>query len=456
MTPQTRSTSKSRNVRKVTTKKGEEGKNLKRNNSTKKNDLNRMSSISKVINKTGVQNKIIGLQAQVYALKKKLKAIENSKGNGTKPNKGNNFKSKDVGISRSSDNSLKRSSGNLQLRAQSSEESMNVNDAKRIHSNGINLANSVKPRTLRKMRSREVVSLSRGQDEDFMDPEHKCTLRCPVGCQGHFRAREILIFESSRFFLKFDNGDGKRFQSSSIMDIFRQKENVVMPEKGSKVETNEKTRAPLSLPSLPIPEKVRLIIKRPPVAREEALRHAWNPMDCSFNLIIKPGDPFTVMRGPVAHSTDLVRSRMGYTSGLHVFRVVWPLGERGTHAVVGVATTSTSLHEVGYSSLVGSGLDSWGWDLSRNMAYHGQGNQGGKPYPSQRHNTWIVPRSFHLILDMENGTLSFETQGVFLGPAFTGLRECGQSLFPAISTVWGRCQVSLYYLGSWDSSTPPS
>merc|ERR1712002_713532 len=109
-----------------------------RNDSKKKNDLNGMSSISKVIKKTGVQNKIIGLQAQVYTLKQKLRALENSKGNGTKPNKRINLESKDVGISRSSDNPSKRSSGNIQLKAQSSEGSMSVSDAKRIHLNRIN------------------------------------------------------------------------------------------------------------------------------------------------------------------------------------------------------------------------------------------------------------------------------------------------------------------------------
>ena len=30
--------------------------------------------------------------------------------------------------------------------------------------------------------------------------------------------------------------------------------------------------------------------------RDEALEHGWNPADCSFNLNLKFGDPFTVKR----------------------------------------------------------------------------------------------------------------------------------------------------------------
>ena len=30
--------------------------------------------------------------------------------------------------------------------------------------------------------------------------------------------------------------------------------------------------------------------------RDEALDHGWNPADCSFNLNLKFGDPFTVKR----------------------------------------------------------------------------------------------------------------------------------------------------------------
>ena len=43
---------------------------------------------------------------------------------------------------------------------------------------------------------------------------------------------------------------------------------------------------------------------------------------------------------------DMV-SRVGYTRGLHVWEISWAMRQRGTHAVVGVATGEAPLHSVG-------------------------------------------------------------------------------------------------------------
>lgn len=81
---------------------------------------------------------------------------------------------------------------------------------------------------------------------------------------------------------------------------------------------------------------------------------------------MKEEDALTFHRHPVAQSTDCIRGRVGYSRGLHCWEVVWPARQRGTHAVVGVATAHAPLHSVGYQSLVGATDQSWGWDLGRN------------------------------------------------------------------------------------------
>ena len=53
-----------------------------------------------------------------------------------------------------------------------------------------------------------------------------------------------------------------------------------------------------------------------------------------------------------------------------VLQVSWPTRQRGTHAVIGVATRDAPLHAVGYQSLVGNSDQSWGWDLGRLKAFH--------------------------------------------------------------------------------------
>lgn len=56
--------------------------------------------------------------------------------------------------------------------------------------------------------------------------------------------------------------------------------------------------------------------------------------------------------------------QIGFTKGFHVWQITWPQRQRGTHASVGVATKAASLHAVGYTSLIGSNSESYGWDLS--------------------------------------------------------------------------------------------
>jgi len=50
----------------------------------------------------------------------------------------------------------------------------------------------------------------------------------------------------------------------------------------------------------------------------------------------------------MAQSTDCIRGKAGYTKGLHVWEIHWSTRQRGTHAVVGVATAEGPFNSVGY------------------------------------------------------------------------------------------------------------
>lgn len=104
----------------------------------------------------------------------------------------------------------------------------------------------------------------------------------------------------------------------------------------------------------------------------------------------------TFHRHPVAQSTDCIRGKVGYTKGMHVWELYWSTRQRGTHAVVGVATADAPLHSVGYQSLVGNNELSWGWDLGRNKLYHDSRNNNGVTYPAllKPDETFIVPDKF--------------------------------------------------------------
>merc|ERR1712202_94310 len=114
-----------------------------------------------------------------------------------------------------------------------------------------------------------------------------------------------------------------------------------------------------------LPQRVAILLDTPPVLREVAEEHAWNTNDRSFNVVLREEDCLTMRRHPVAQSTDCIRGKVAYSSGIHLWEVTWPVRQRGTHAVVGMATRDAVLHSVGYQSLVGNTEHSWGWDLGR-------------------------------------------------------------------------------------------
>ena len=75
-------------------------------------------------------------------------------------------------------------------------------------------------------------------------------------------------------------------------------------------------------------------------------------------------------RRPISQSTDCIRGKEGYSSGLHIWEITWTSNQRGTHACVGVATKFAPLRKPGYCALVGNCEESWGWDLGRNILRH--------------------------------------------------------------------------------------
>ena len=86
------------------------------------------------------------------------------------------------------------------------------------------------------------------------------------------------------------------------------------------------------------PPMAKKLLSQPRLTSEESLAHGWNPEDLSANMYVRAENLSTVVRRPVANSTDGARGRLSYTRGLHAWDVHWPRGERGSHAIVGVAT----------------------------------------------------------------------------------------------------------------------
>lgn len=198
------------------------------------------------------------------------------------------------------------------------------------------------------------------------------------------------------------------------------------------------------------PARLDQLLDMPAAGPAVQLRHAWNPEDRSLNVFVKDDDRLTFHRHPVAQSTDGIRGKVGHARGLHAWQINWPARQRGTHAVVGVATARAPLHSVGYTALVGSDAESWGWDLGRSRLYHDGKNRPGVAYPAflGPEEAFALPDSLLVVLDMDEGTLSFVVDGQYLGVAFRGLK--GKKLYPVVSAVWGHCEVTMRYINGLD------
>ena len=199
------------------------------------------------------------------------------------------------------------------------------------------------------------------------------------------------------------------------------------------------------------PEKIDNLLDRPTLPEATQLEHAWNPNDRSVNIFVKENDPFTFHRHPVAQSTDCIRTKKGYNRGFHMWEISWSTRQRGTHAVVGVATSKASLHCTGYHSLVGVNEEGWGWDIVRNRLYHNEKGVSQLKYPVSGNveQNFVTPDRFRILLDMDEGTLAYETvEGKYLGVAFRGLK--GKTVYPIVSAVWGHCEITMHYLGGLD------
>ncbi|EAW79010.1 SPSB4 isoform 1 [Pan troglodytes] len=203
------------------------------------------------------------------------------------------------------------------------------------------------------------------------------------------------------------------------------------------------------------PARLDQLLDMPAAGLAVQLRHAWNPEDRSLNVFVKDDDRLTFHRHPVAQSTDGIRGKVGHARGLHAWQINWPARQRGTHAVVGVATARAPLHSVGYTALVGSDAESWGWDLGRSRLYHDGKNQPGVAYPAflGPDEAFALPDSLLVVLDMDEGTLSFIVDGQYLGVAFRGLK--GKKLYPVVSAVWGHCEVTMRYINGLDPEPLP-
>ncbi len=109
-----------------------------------------------------------------------------------------------------------------------------------------------------------------------------------------------------------------------------------------------------------------------------AFENSWNKYDCSPNIYLRDNE-LTLHRNPVSQSTDAIRGKQGYLYGEHYWTITWHRPNFGSNAMIGVATDHEDLQNDGYSGLLGSSVESWGWDISNSVLRYD--NKGLKKFP---------------------------------------------------------------------------
>lgn len=185
---------------------------------------------------------------------------------------------------------------------------------------------------------------------------------------------------------------------------------------------------------------------------------AWNDQDRSHNIYIK-NDCLTLHRKPVAQSSDGIRTKIGFTSGLHYFVIIFHGPSFGSSALVGVSTKNAPVHCQGYTPLLGNDDAGWAWDLSQHCLRHDgkvvEEVSNVRELSSCRYifeflfsppQTVSIGNKIGLTLDMDIGMLEFDINGRYVPAKFTNLPK-DQPLYPSISAVYGNSEVTLIYYG---------
>lgn len=149
---------------------------------------------------------------------------------------------------------------------------------------------------------------------------------------------------------------------------------------------------------------------------------------------------FSVRRRPIAQSSDVARANVGFSRGIHEWIVRFDSPKLGSHAGVGICTSSCSLHGNGYYCVLGENDQSWGWDVVKHELRH-----NGKCI-GELNNEVVIGDRIGIILNADKGTVSFELNDFPIGTPFENL-PLHKTLYPCISAVYGDSHISMVYVG---------
>lgn len=133
----------------------------------------------------------------------------------------------------------------------------------------------------------------------------------------------------------------------------------------------------------------------------------------------------------------------GFSTGKHVFEIVFPVKVRAPYASIGIGTKNSELHAKKPMSLVGQANYSWGIDLASKKVFS-NGLLVGK-FPDSIFSK--IPDRFYMYLDLVNFRLMFGSDGKYFGVALEDETMKNFALYPMVSLTREGAAVTMVYRG---------
>lgn len=143
----------------------------------------------------------------------------------------------------------------------------------------------------------------------------------------------------------------------------------------------------------------------------------WDMEDKSKKIKIE--NEITARVDTPFNDSHMIKSFEGIHEGYHVYEIYWPKKTRGTgFSIIGLSTSTAETQMDGKVPLCGLNKNSVGWDLnSRKVIFD------NKVVCNYRSKSEEIPDYFLMIIDFQEGSISFRSNDVDFGVCFTGLNE---------------------------------
>ena len=132
--------------------------------------------------------------------------------------------------------------------------------------------------------------------------------------------------------------------------------------------------------------------------------------------------------------------KRNYQTDVHLWKVWFPITNYNFGGV-GVGTKEASVSNILSRPQIGWNEHSWGWDLMNKRTSHNSQHTSihEQKYPKLGGKATGDYQEIYMVLDMDDGILSFQSENTFLGVAHYGLK--GKALFPMICLYPGNARM---------------